>query len=135
MSANDDLPLILIVDDEYAIREVVTRILSNIGLRTLSVASATEALEILPQISHEVSLLLTDFQMPGMRGDQFIVHVRAETPKLRIILMTGAAHNPQYDTLFQSLAVSVLPKPFGERQLIARVKAVLGDAYHTVEMS
>jgi len=58
--------IILIVDDEEALREALGKILEDDGYRVVSAASGEQALEILRD--HSVDLILTDIRMPGMSG-------------------------------------------------------------------
>lgn len=79
---------LLIVDDEPVIRSSMSRVLTEIGF---SVRSAEDGLSALVEIRNEVpDLILSDLEMPGMSGFEFLSVVRRRLPSIRVIAMSGA---------------------------------------------
>lgn len=79
--------VILLVDDNksgLAARRVV---LEEIGYRTAGANNPREALQLLREQAFD--LLVTDYKMPEIRGDQFIQMLRAEWPNLPVVLISG----------------------------------------------
>ncbi len=79
--------VILLVDDNrqgLAARRVV---LQEIGYQTVGVHNPREALELLR--NGEYDLLVTDYKMPEIRGDEFIRQVRLEKPDIPVVLLSG----------------------------------------------
>ena len=79
--------VILLVDDNrsgLAARRVV---LEELGYKTIGVNNPKEALLLLKE--RPIDLLVTDYKMPDMNGDELIVHVRAELPNLPVVLLSG----------------------------------------------
>lgn len=78
---------ILIVDDERHVRSALRRLLQRMGLETAEAGSAEEALEAMA--STRFSCALIDLRMPGMGGMDLVRRVRASSPDLAIIVVTG----------------------------------------------
>ncbi len=100
---------VLVVDDEEAVRNVVTRNLQRKGYRAFSVASGEEALaSFRSQLPHAV---VTDVKMPGMDGVRFLDEAMKRHPDTVIIMTTGA---PDMQMTMQALragATDFLVKP------------------------
>jgi len=80
---------LLIVDDERALREVLQRILENLGYAVTVAATPMEALEYVKENPDNFDLLITDMNMPVMNGAELIARMRALRHDLPIILCTG----------------------------------------------
>lgn len=117
---------ILIVDDEDAVRMVVTRLLERLQVRTLSAKDAEEALLILEHHALEISGVLIDQTMPRISGDALARTIIEHYPHIRIILMSGysAAELHQH---FGNIGITAfLQKPFSRNELEESVNVLLG---------
>ncbi|MEE4301465.1 MAG: two-component regulator propeller domain-containing protein [Pseudomonadales bacterium] len=81
---------ILLVDDEATVLSVVGRLLGRLGYRVEPMASGEAALERLSADPTAFDLLLTDFNMPGMNGEELARATRAIRGDLPVIMMSGA---------------------------------------------
>lgn len=107
--------MVLVVDDESAIRSLVRSILAHAGHEVAEAADADEALEILR--THSPEVLLTDIVMPGMNGLALAAHAHQLHPTMPVIFMSGFAR--QYaDELSGSVC---LRKPFTANQLLLAI--------------
>src|SRR5690606_25860070 len=77
---------ILVVEDVDQVRSIAVRILRAAGFRTLTAEHGAQALALLDQ-GHEVSLILTDLQMPVMGGRELAEQVRLRPDPPRVIFM------------------------------------------------
>jgi DNA-binding NtrC family response regulator len=121
-------PTILIVDDDAMLAESVQSLLErqipkSTVLRAESAGAAQEILD-----KQHVDLLLSDFQIAGVDGVDFIKKARQDNQDLRCILMTGypavgLAVRAQRDAKVDGLAV----KPFDAKQIVGLVKGVLDE--------
>jgi PAS domain S-box-containing protein len=114
---------ILVVEDVDQVRSIAVRILRAAGFRTLTAEHGGEALQLLDQ-GHEVSLILTDLQMPVMGGRELAEQVRLRSDAPPVIFMTGYSedsHGVSADPKMMLLA-----KPFTSERLIAFVRSALG---------
>jgi len=110
--------LILVVDDELAVRDLVAEGLTLQGYRVLTAGNGAEAVQIFQQHRNEVALLFTGAAMPVMSGRQTIQVLRQTRPSLPAILASG---EEQAD----SDGVKVLRKPFALDELIKAVNESL----------
>lgn len=118
-------PSILIVDDEVAIREMISTGLKLAGMNCLSAKDTTEAHRII--FDHAPDLILLDWMLPTVSGIDFARRLRKEdvSAEIPIIMLTARADE---DYKVQGLDAGVddyMTKPFSMRELIARVKAIL----------
>jgi two-component system, cell cycle sensor histidine kinase and response regulator CckA len=117
--------LILIVDDEEAVRFVTSQILESNGYRTLVASRGTEAVARYLEKGSEVSLLLTDIHMPGMGGPEVISVLQKLNPGLRVIVTTGASTAIPDQGLGNIDAEACIKKPFDVVQLLETLHKVL----------
>lgn len=121
---------ILCVDDEaiivFSIKVELKRHFKDLFLYETALA-AEEALDIIAELYGQgisVILVLSDWLMPGMKGDEFLELVKARYPGIKTILVTGNADKETADRLRrEGIANAVLFKPWSEGDLIARVEA------------
>lgn len=116
---------ILVVDDNHAILDVATRLLSRFGYAVLGADHGQEALDILQEHSHAIDLVITDIVMPGMDGKELIARLRAQgitVPVLVLSSQVGAG-----DLLMGRLPpdVALLSKPFVPGELLGEVRKLL----------
>jgi len=110
--------LILVVDDERAIRDLVSDGLVAQGYRVLVAESGEEAVRLFQREPHAVRLLLTDHAMPGIGGAGVVDAIRRSAPGLPFVLASATADED--DDLARS-AAAVLRKPFSLDDLLATV--------------
>ena len=103
---------LLIVDDEESIREIVQEGLSARGMNVESAGSSEEALAFLASNTYEI--ILCDFNLPGLNGDQLFERLRAEAGASipRFVFMTGDLLDPSTIASFTERGAHVLQKPF-----------------------
>lgn len=116
--------LILVVDDERAVRELVSDSLTAQGYRTLMAAGGEEALPLFRRHRADIRLLLTDGAMPLGDGAQLIAAVRAEQSGLPIILASAEAE-PAGSTTGPHF--HFLQKPFALEELLITVARSLKE--------
>jgi len=119
---------ILLVEDEEAVRSFAARALRMRGYHVLEASGGEEALEIVKAGGQEIHLLVTDVVMPNMDGPTMVRHVKGLKPDLPVIFMSGYAEEAFRRNDENASDLHFLPKPFGLKQLAAKVKEVLSGA-------
>ncbi|HKX63922.1 MAG TPA: ATP-binding protein [Rhizomicrobium sp.] len=119
---------ILLVEDEEAVRSFAARALRMRGYHVLEAGGGEEALEIVKNDVNTIDLIITDVVMPNMDGPTMVRHVKALKPDLAVIFMSGYAEEAFRRSDQSSEDIHFLPKPFGLKQLAAKVKEVLAGA-------
>lgn len=125
-------PVILLVDDEVVVLDSLKIQLKNeFGNQYLyEVAeSADEALEILEELEEdniEILLLVSDWLMPGMKGDELLVKVHDQYPEIIKVMLTGQADDDAVERAHQEANLhSCLRKPWNKTELIDTIKSGL----------
>jgi len=89
----DDSPhgteTILVVEDESAVRNAVTKALRRLGYQTLEAANAEAAIEVATSHAGKIHLLLTDIVMPGLSGYELAGQLASTRPDTRVVYMSG----------------------------------------------
>jgi two-component system cell cycle sensor histidine kinase/response regulator CckA len=119
---------ILLVEDEDAVRSFAARALRMRGYQVLEAAGGEEALEIVRNQAQTIALLITDVVMPGMDGPTLVRAVRRLRPEMQIMFMSGYAEEAFRRNEEKAENLHFLPKPFGLKQLAAKVKDVLSGS-------
>lgn len=117
--------LVLVADDEAAVRELVSDVLAEAGFRTIRVADGSEVLSL--ALQHRPALIVLDVIMPNLDGYTTMTRLRhhPDTRDIPVIILTGQS-GPIYRTLSFGLgATEHVTKPFSPRQLMDTVEQVL----------
>ncbi|MBD3884078.1 response regulator [Phormidium tenue FACHB-886] len=117
--------LILVVDDEAAIREISQASLEAYGYRVLTATDGIEAIALYVQHKSEVSLALVDMIMPAMDGGTTIRTLQKISPQLKIVATSGLLASPQLSNAAHSGIQTFLAKPYTAKELIKVVHEVL----------
>jgi len=80
---------ILLVDDDQAVIEVTQEILEFLGHRVTIAANGREAMGHYNNHKDDIDLVITDLDMPHMDGRALVAQLRADNPRLKIIIITG----------------------------------------------
>ncbi|PDT88172.1 hypothetical protein CO669_21310 [Bradyrhizobium sp. Y36] len=79
---------VLVVDDDPAVLDVVVGMLEDLGCQVISAQSGSDALERLVQ-NRDISVLITDINMPGMDGHELAELARRVRPELKMLQLSG----------------------------------------------
>ena len=115
-------PHILIVDDHREIRDLVSRALTKEGFRVSAAADGRAMRKVLAD--SRIDLILLDLMLPGEDGLSLCRSLRAGS-SIPIIMLTAKGDELDRVIGLEMGADDYLPKPFGSRELIARIRAVL----------
>ena len=118
---------ILFVEDERAIRKLISTILKRAGYRVLEASDAGEAEVIWTRENSGIDLLLTDIAMPGLSGPELARDLLAERPALKVLFASGnSEHLPPHIAILLGQA-RVLQKPYAPKQLLEAVADALQE--------
>jgi CheY-like chemotaxis protein len=117
--------VILLVEDDDAVRAVLARVLTRAGYSTLLAASAADALRLFEKSPRPPELLVSDVILPDRTGPELAKALRRRRPNLPVLLMSGYGHEELERRGDAVLEHPLLPKPFTPRELIAAVSNCL----------
>ncbi len=125
-------PHILIVDDHREIRDLVSRALTKEGFRVSAAADGRAMRKVLAD--SRIDLILLDLMLPGEDGLSLCRSLRAGS-SIPIIMLTAKGDELDRVIGLEMGADDYLPKPFGSRELVARIRAVLRRSPETASAS
>ncbi len=119
--------VVLVVDDELAILEMLSRLLTKRGYRVETANSGAEAVERIA-LGHDYDVILLDIFMPGQEGKATYEKIIGLRPDLtrRIIIITGDMTVPDTQAFLEKTGARYVGKPFNLSELIAAIQATLG---------
>jgi CheY-like chemotaxis protein len=121
-------PVVLLAEDEDAVRNLVARVLENAGYCVLPAASGAAALELATAHPGTIDLLLTDVVMAGMGGRDLAQRLRPSRPDMPVIYMSGFTDDWVLRHRLESESIAFLPKPFAPSTLVQKVREALAPA-------
>lgn len=123
--------LILIIDDEAAIRDLLARFLGDSGYRAVGVASAAAAHQLIKQEAPQ--LIISDLQLEDADGLVMIAGLKTALPNTPVILLTGALYDAEVvrDVLSKQVA-AYLPKTSTLKRILEVVRQLLGPPEKSV---
>ncbi|WP_161595186.1 response regulator [Mariprofundus erugo] len=119
---------ILLVDDDVRVLATTREVLESMGYRVMDVTDGEQALALFRQHIDEVSLVLTDIVMPGMRGARLARELRRHVPELPIVFATGYDPEDQIHTGDIPPDSMILAKPFSASELAMTLHQALSGA-------
>lgn len=127
-------PVILCVDDERMVLDSLRMQLSTAfgsGYRYEAAEDAYEALDLIEELHGDrisVILIISDWLMPGIKGDDFLIRVHQQFPKVVKIMLTGQADESAIDRAKQNANLhSCLFKPWSEKELRETIQSALSQ--------
>lgn len=125
---------ILFVDDESIIlMSMKSQVKQHFGeqYKYLTADNAKEAWDLLQELEEEgnsVSIIISDWSMPGMNGDEFLRKVHKSYPKIEKVIITGFADQKSVEDLNSEIGpISCLKKPWDEEELISTISHAMHD--------
>ncbi len=119
--------VVLVVEDETAVRALVVDVLGELGYRAVEAADGLAGLRLL-QSAMRVDLLVTDVGLPGLNGRQLADAARQLRPDLKVLFMTGYAENATIANGFLEPGMRMITKPFAIEALATRIRDMLGKS-------
>jgi two-component system, cell cycle sensor histidine kinase and response regulator CckA len=118
---------ILVVEDQDAVRNVVTLMLESSGYTVHAAAYPADAVRLVEQAEAQIDLLLTDLVMPGIGGRELAALIHEHQPDIRVLYMSGYPDHATTRNGKRDHGSPYLEKPFSESQLTQAVRATLGE--------
>jgi two-component system phosphate regulon response regulator OmpR len=122
-AAVDDLPHILVVDDDRRIRNLLQAYLIDNGFRVSVAASAAEARERMRSVAFD--LVVLDIMMPGETGLSFAATLRGDGSRVPVLMLSALADTADRIAGLETGSDDYLTKPFEPRELLLRIQGLL----------
>ena len=116
---------VLVVDDEYYVRDIAYKMLTKAGYRVLQAGSGEQALEVFKNDPGEIDLILMDLGMPGMGGKACLAEIGSLDSKAKILIASGYIQYELTDEIKQLGAAGMVSKPYRRSELLQKVNDLL----------
>jgi DNA-binding response OmpR family regulator len=117
---------VLVIDDDAALRDTIGLMLEMEGFRPILASDGHSGLK--QALVLKPDLILVDLRMPGMGGMEVCKQIRASELKTPVIVLSAIGDEMDKVLLLEVGADDYVVKPFGTRELLARIRAVLRRA-------
>jgi CheY-like chemotaxis protein len=117
--------IVLVIDDEDAIREMARTTLERFGYRALTADNGATALDVFASHKDEITIVITDMMMPVMDGPMTIRALQKLNPRVRIIASSGLAESIDAAGLDRLGIKTFLTKPYDAKTLLKTVAQAL----------
>ena len=116
---------VLVVDDEETVRRVVSRMLEIMGYDATVVKSGDEAVRVMRSSQKPMDLVILDWSMPGMSGQECFKELRSLDPALRVLIASGHAVEGIPEEILEARGVGFVQKPFSLAALSQAIAQVV----------
>jgi FixJ family two-component response regulator len=124
--ANEVIPIVAAVDDDFRVRESIKSLLESAGYSPRMFSSAEEFLQ--SGTLAEATCVIADVRMPGMDGIELQRRVRLERPRLPVILISAHYNAEVRQTAIDEGVVDFLYKPFDATDLLKTIQSALTNS-------
>jgi CheY-like chemotaxis protein len=129
-----DVVRVLVVDDQFVVRDFVSRVLRQVGYSTATASDGGVAIKV-AETFQPVHLLLTDLRMPGMNGTELARAMRRRDPRLKVLYLTAYADATFKEALTLRNEEAFLDKPCTVSGLLEAVSLMLFGHIRGLEAS
>ena len=116
---------VLLIDDEPMVTDICEMMLKRLGLQVLKAYSGPEGIEIYETCQNRIDLIISDFNMPGMNGQQVVDTLRAMNEEVTVLLASGGMKHEQEAEVRSRGFNGFLKKPFTMSTLSDKIAELL----------
>ncbi len=119
--------VILIIDDDAAVRTITQRLLEHLGFTVLSASDGYAGIALFQQTHQPIECVLIDLTMPGLSGTEVVQRLRVLNPTIPVVLMSGYSQDDGNHALADAAQMRFLAKPFTLNDLRAQLQQVFNS--------
>lgn len=116
---------VLVIDDEPPVRDIAAQLIRSFGLAVTTAENGSEGVELFRANPGEFDLVVLDQTMPGMDGIEALAALRAISPTVRVILVSGYNESERVAELSKGAPLLFLQKPFSRSKLGHHLRSLL----------
>jgi signal transduction histidine kinase/CheY-like chemotaxis protein len=116
---------VLVVDDQPSLRRIARSVLASLGFDVVVASGGVEALARFRELVGQVRLVVLDFTMPDLNGEEVLREIRELDPNVPVVVTTGYAGREAPQLLGGEKHLLVLEKPYELRDLVAAVRRMV----------
>ncbi len=120
---------LLTVDDSLVMRQLIVQNAKTLGLETAEARDANEALAVLEREGDSISVILLDWNMPGMNGYELLKRIKQDSrwAKIPVMMLTTEGQKSSVVAALKAGAVNYMIKPFAQEDLSIKIMQCLGQ--------
>jgi two-component system cell cycle sensor histidine kinase/response regulator CckA len=116
---------VLVVDDERAVRDLLTMILRSRGYTVIPAGDAKTALAVLSSADTHIDLVVSEIVMHGMSGTRLVEEIQSRWPSMKLLFVSGYSQGVALQPDSSARKVPLLGKPFTPLRLERMVRDIL----------
>ncbi len=116
---------ILVIDDSEVVREALSDMLSNYKLTVLLAEDGASGVKLFKEKQHEIEVVILDFSMPGMNGEETFRELQKLDPEVRVILSSGYSREEATEHFEEPGLMRFLQKPYTVEALLSEIRRCL----------
>jgi PAS domain S-box-containing protein len=116
---------VLVVEDEYVVRNYVERVLDDSGYRVITASDGAEAIQISSGFPDKIDILVTDVMMPVMDGKELADNLLRSRPNLKVLFLSGYADEVIGRADLLKSGQDFQKKPVKPKQLVLKIQELL----------
>jgi len=118
---------VLVIDDEYEVRDVIRDMLTGRGLRVLTAEDGSRGVEVFKRHAETIDVVLLDMAMPGRSGEEVLQEILAIRPDAKVIVSSGFIEEGASTRFAAAKPAAFLHKPFTTDTLMESISGVLEE--------
>ena len=119
--------MILIVEDNDAMRELLKTLLQNDGHEVLSAHDGLEAVRLYKTAREKIELVITDVEMPNLSGVEAFRQIKKMNPGAKVIFVSGAMNRRLEEQLQNEGIQAFFQKPYAPADILTKIREILGE--------
>ena len=119
---------VLLVEDEEFISDLLVSWFARLGVETLVAGNAKEGIRLLAENTARVSVVIADFRLPDMGGDDMCAKLRELKPRLPVLLSSGRYQREAEEAIGRGGPTSFLQKPYPLSEVRLKLQKLLESA-------
>ena len=113
----------LVIDDEEALRDIVTEVLDMVGMEAVTASSGVEAIKIVSELPNHIDIMIIDMYMPDLTGEETYEKLKEFYPNCPVLYISGLDRSEDYKSPAPN--VQFLKKPFAVKDLQDAIQKLL----------
>ena len=126
-SDHDPARTVMLVEDEEMLRELGVMLLEGDGYRVLAAKDGVEAVEMFEAHADEIGLVVCDLGLPRLGGRDVFLRMKEIKPSVRTIVASGYLEPNLRTEILRAGVIDTVQKPYDFRELIARIRSIIGE--------
>ena len=112
-----------VIDDEEALRDIVTEVLAMVDIESITASSGVEAIKMVTEHSNQIDIMIIDMYMPDLTGEETYEKLKEFYPNCPVLYISGLDRSEDYKSFDPN--VQFLKKPFAVKDLQDAIKKLI----------